>query len=87
MVTSTPIFTCSLYLLRIVDLYRMDPRHTDTSNTNISTPNWGGALQLTGGTSDFPNSTQILYHQNQKCRMILVPLLLGISDTATAEIF
>ena len=34
----------------------------DPSNTQISTPRWGGALQLTGGNIDNQNSDQLLYH-------------------------
>ena len=44
-------------------------------------------LQLTGHTQDLPNPTRILYWPSQTFRMILVPLLLGSSDVATAVTF
>ena len=65
----------------------MDPCHPYPLNTLISTPNYCGALRLTSGTQYFPNSTPILYRPSQTCRMILVPLLFGISDASIAGTF
>ena len=65
----------------------MDIIHPDPSNTNISTTNEGGALRMTCGTKYFPNSNRLLYCPIQTCRMISVPLILGISYSETAGTF
>ena len=65
----------------------MNPSPPDPSNTQISTPNKGGAIRLIGDTQYFPNSTRILYWPSQTCRIIFFLILLEISDAATADTF
>ena len=65
----------------------MDLCRKDYSNMKIATPSWGGFLGLNGGNIDETNSSLILYHPIQTCWMILVPMLLVISDAATAGTF